>query len=311
MGYFNEDLKVLKEQTIQKKKAETELTDLRSQQQTLAQKLKELEKIKVKEEKDVERLERGSLAAAFFEMIGKKEERLSKEEQEARLAAVKYDTAREELAMVEREISLREGKLRELSGCEERYEKALQQKLYMVRAESSAESAALLSLEETMYQIEAEMREIQEAVAAGKKALSTVEDALDSLDSADSWATWDTFGGGGLLTDIIKHDHLDEAQAKINTLQMELRAFKTELADVKVHADIQVQIEECLKFADFFFDGLFANWAVMDEIEESIGTVKNTRNEIVSVLNKLEDKLVNARQRYQRKVEERERMMLG
>ncbi len=311
MGYFNEDLKVLKEQTIQKKKAETELSDLKLQKRLLEQKLSGLEKVKTKEEKDVERLERGSLAAFFYEMIGKKEEKISKEEQEARVAALKYETAREELAMVEREISLREGKLRELSGCEERYASAFEEKLRKVRVEGTEETEALLQLEETMYQIQAEMREIQEAVAAGKKALSTVEDVLDSLDSADSWATWDTFGGGGLLTDIIKHDHLDEAQAKINTLQMELRVFKTELADVKVHADIQVQIEECLKFADFFFDGLFANWAVMDEIEESIGTVKNTRNEIVSVLNKLEDKLVNARQRYQRKVEERERMMLG
>ena len=114
-----------------------------------------------------------------------------------------------------------------------------------------------------------------------------------------------------MLSDIAKHDHLDAAQAKINRLQVELRTFKTELADVQIHADIQVQIEECLKFADFFFDGLFADWAVMDEIEESISTVKNTRNEIMSVLSKLEDKLVNARQRHQRKEEEREKLMLG
>ena len=311
MGYFNEDLKQLKEQTIQKKKAETELSDLLLQKQSLAQKLKELEKIKTKEEKDVERLERGSLAAVFFEMIGKKEERLSKEEQEARAAVLKYETAREELAMVEREISVREGKVRELAGCEGRYASALDEKLRKVRLEGTGETEALLQLEEKMYQIEAEMREIKEAIAAGKKALSTVEDALDSLDSADGWATWDTFGGGGLFTDIIKHDHLDEAQAKINTLQVELRKFKTELADVKIHADIQVQIEEFLKFADFFFDGLFSNWAVMDEIETSIDAVKNTRNEIMSVISKLEEKLATAGTRYQQKVEEREKMMLG
>ena len=311
MGYFNEDLKQLKEQTIQKKKAETELSDLRLQKQTLTQKLKELEKIKAKEEKDVERLERGSLTAFFFEMIGKKEERLDKEEQEARLAAVKYETAREELVMVEREISLREGRIRELSGCEERYADALEEKLRKVRLEGTEETATLLRLEEQMYQSESQMREIREAIDAGKKALGTVEEALDSLESADGWATWDTFGGGGLLADIAKHDHLDEAQAKINTLQVELRKFKTELADVKIHADLQVQIEECLKFADFFFDGLFADWAVMDKIEESISAVKNTRNEIMSVLSKLEEKLANAQLQHQRKEEEREKMMLG
>jgi len=310
MGYFNEDLKQLKEQAIQKKKAETELSDLHSQKKTLQEKMTALGKIKMKEEKDVERLERGSLSALFFEMIGKKEERLEKEEQEARLAAVKYETAKEELGMVEHEIILREEKIRELSGCEDKYANALEEKLRRVRLEGTKESEELLELEEKMYQIEAEMKEIKEAIAAGRKALSTVESALDSLDSADGWATWDTFGGGGLFSDIAKHEHLDEAQAKINALQVELRRFKTELADVHIHADVHVQIEEFLKFADFFFDGLFADWAVMDKIESSITAVKNTRNEIMSVISKLEEKLENAHLRHQRKVEERETMML-
>ena len=116
--------------------------------------------------------------------------------------------------------------------------------------------------------------------------------------------------GGGLLADIVKHDHLDEAQAKINTLQVELRAFKTELADVKIQADIHVKIEEFLKFADFFFDGLFSNWAVKDKIEESITSVKHTKYEIRAVISKLEDKLAGDQQKYQRKLEERERMIL-
>ena len=310
MGYFNEELKQLKEQTVQKKKAEAELTDLLSQKKELSEKLTDLEKIKQKEEKDVERLERGSLAAVFFEMLGKKEERISKEEQEARAAALKYETAKEELAMVDREIAVREGKIRELSGCEARYDAAFQQKLQTVRLENSEHAEALLALETEMYRLESEIRETKEAIAAGEKALQTVGEALDSLDRANGWATWDAFGGGGLLTDMAKHDHLDDAQAKINRLQVELRTFKTELADVKLHVDVKVKIEEFLKFADFFFDGLFSNLAVKDKIEKSIASVKHAKYEIRAVISKLEDKLTSAQQRHQRKLEERERMIL-
>ena len=311
MGYFNEDLKQLKEQTVQKKKAEAELTDLLSQKKELTEKLIGLEKIMRKEEKDVERLERGSLAAVFLEMLGKKEERISKEEQEARAAVLKYETAKEELAMVDREIAVREGKIRELSGCEARYDAAFQQKLQTVRLENSEQAEALLTLETEMYRLESEIRETKEAITAGEKALQTVGEALDSLDHANGWATWDAFGGGGLLTDMAKHDHLDDAQAKINRLQVELRAFKTELADVKLHVDVKVKIEEFLKFADFFFDGLFSNLAVKDKIEKSLASVKHAKYEIWAVISKLEDKLASAQQRHQRKLEERERMILG
>ena len=311
MGYFNEDLKQLKEQTVQKKKAEAELTDLLSQKKELTEKLIGLEKIMRKEEKDVERLERGSLAAVFLEMLGKKEERISKEEQEARAAVLKYETAKEELAMVDREIAVREGKIRELGGCEARYDAAFHQKLQTVRLENSEQAEALLTLETEMYRLESEIRETKEAITAGEKALQTVGEALDSLDHANGWATWDAFGGGGLLTDMAKHDHLDDAQAKINRLQVELRAFKTELADVKLHVDVKVKIEEFLKFADFFFDGLFSNLAVKDKIEKSLASVKHAKYEIWAVISKLEDKLASAQQRHQRKLEERERMILG
>ena len=134
---------------------------------------------------------------------------------------------------------------------------------------------------------------------------------IDSLNSADGWAAWDTFGGGGLISDMAKHGHLEDAQAQINTLQLELRSFKTELSDVEIHADIQVQIEEFLKFADYFFDGLFVDWAVMDKIENSIHQAEHTKNEITAVISKLEEKRQNAQMRLEKMKEERERLILS
>lgn len=69
-----------------------------------------------------------------------------------------------------------------------------------------------------------------------------------------------------MLSDMVKHSHLDEAQQRVKYLQVQLRRFKTELTDVTIHADIQVSIDGFLRFADYFFDGLFADWAVLDKI---------------------------------------------
>ena len=311
MAYFNEDLQQLKDRITQKKRMETELLDLYTQKRILIIKTAELEKIKNSEQKDVDRLEGGSLAAFFYNVVGKMDEKLTKEKEEAYKAAVKYETSREELLSVEREISKREESVKSLEGCEVVYERAFEKRLKEVRLAKTPETETLLRIEGQMYELECQKREISEALSAGRQALSTVDAILDDLDDAGGWAAWDTFGGGGLLSDIMKHDHLDEAQTKINKLQIELRNFKTELSDVEVHADIQVQIEEFLKFADYFFDGLFADWAVMDKIEQSENQVKHTQNEILSVISKLEDKLANVEFRYQKKMEEREIQVLS
>ena len=154
------------------------------------------------------------------------------------------------------------------------------------------------------------MREIREAISAGKAALSTAERVLNSLGSADSWATWDLFGGG-LISDLAKHSHLDEAQGMVEHLQVQLRRFKTELADVTIHADLQVSIDGFLRFADYFFDGLFADWAVKDQIYQSQRRVEQTASQIESVLHRLNSMLANAEQEQKRAREELDALVLA
>lgn len=130
-------------------------------------------------------------------------------------------------------------------------------------------------------------KEILEAIAAGSEALVTAEEILDDLDSAGSWATWDVFGGG-IIADIAKHSHLDEAQYAVERLQSQLRRFKTELADVGgIGADVRVNVDGFLRFADYFFDGIFVDFAVMDHISNSAEQVQAVHARISDVLERL------------------------
>ena len=83
------------------------------------------------------------------------------------------------------------------------------------------------------------------------------------------------------------NSHLDEAQSSIEQLQIQLSRFKTELADVTICADIQINADGFLRFADYFFDGLFADWAMMDQIGRSQEQVRSTRSQIERVLVRL------------------------
>jgi hypothetical protein len=109
----------------------------------------------------------------------------------------------------------------------------------------------------------------------------------DSLKSAEGWGTWDLFGGG-LISDMAKHSHLDTAQANAEQLQILLRRFKAEMADVYVDASLgAVNIDGFLRFADFFFDGLIADWTVLRRIRDSQNSVSRIKQQVNDALWKL------------------------
>ena len=297
MTYYDEKLKALQEKISRSRQLTSMLKELRGQRDTIAARVRELEAIKMDEQADVDRLEGRSLASFFYNVIGKMDERLNKEREEAYAARVKYDAAARELEAIDGDIQRCESELSGLRGCEREYEATLREKANAVKSAGGARAEEILKLEERHAYLESQKKELREAISAGNSARSTAESVLSSLDSAEGWGTWDLLGGG-LLADMAKHSHLDEAQGAIERLQSQLRRFKTELADVTIHADMQVNVDGFLRFADYFFDGLFADWAVMDKISQSQSQVQSTKSQIDSVLSRL-NSMMSAAEREQ------------
>ena len=229
MNGYDQQLKELLAQCARKRKLEASAAELRRQRDTYAARAEELKEAMREEQADVDRLEGRSLAAFFYNVVGKMDEKLTQERQEAYAARVRYDAAARELA----------------------------------------------GAEEDLARCQAELG-----------TLATADGILESLSSAEGWGTWDLIGGG-LIADLAKHSKLDEAQAAVEYLQSQLRAFRTELADVTISADFQVNIDGFLRFADYVFDGIFADWAVLDRINQAQAQVEDTRAQICAVLDRL------------------------
>lgn len=286
VAYYDEKIQLLRRQIEEKKHKKSKLKELYLQRESLRAKVDALRNDKVSEQADVDQLEGRSLAAFFYGVIGKMDEKLDKEREEAYAAGVKYDVAARELSAVEEDIKRDEAALNQLSNCEQQYEQMLKNKLGTIKLLGTQEAAEILRVEQRISDLEGQTKEIQEALSAGRAALGTASRILSSLDSAEGWGTWDLLGGG-LLSDMAKHGHLDNAQQQVEYLQVQLRRFKTELTDVTVHADMQVRIDGFLSFADYFFDGLFADWAVLDKINQSQTQVQNTKSQIEQVISRL------------------------
>lgn len=307
---YNEQLLQLQEKVSQKNRIEAKLKELKVQRGELERRVQEFKKIMWREQADVERLERTSLTSVFYAVIGKKEDMLDKEKVEAYAAKVKYDSAVQELDSLEEDLHRMEAQLCDISGCERQYETLLKEKAAVIKATGSADAERIFQIEEQITAEKSYKKEISEAISVGSCALNSANSVLSSLDSAEGWGTWDLLGGG-LLSDMAKHSHLDEAQNKVQNLQNELRRFKTELTDVTIHADMQVNIDGFLRFADYFFDGLFADWAVMDEISKSKSSVQSTKNQIESVLSRLRSMETTADQTIKRLEAEKDSVVLN
>ena len=288
MTYFDERLKELHSQKAQKKRLETQKEELLRQEDEVAKKIAELEAIKKKEQLDVDKLEGKTIKALFFTLAGTIEEKLSQERQEAYVAAMKYDTVKRDLEGIVFDRRMCQEQLDKLSDCESEYEHLLEQKKNSIKQEASQRANKVLLLEREIAGLGTEIVELEEALDVGYKAFDIVDEIVKELEDAHDLADWDTFMDNFFI-DMQKQEHIHTAQDLIQDLRHELRRFKTELADVKIDGDIQIEMDEFSEFADWFFDNIFTDWDIRAKIENSQVQAESTRAQITDTIHLLKD----------------------
>lgn len=290
MNYYDSELQRLQSEIMEKQRTDAKLSDLFLQQLDLEKRTDELEKVKRKEQDDVDRLNARSLTAFFYRATGKIGEKLTKEEAEAYAAAVKYDAAKNELQAVNNDIEYCQKRLSDLQDCEQQYERVLKEKTEQIKQSGVPEAGRIMQIENEIAFLENQQKEIQEAINAGNQAFYIARKILEDLNSAKNWSTFDLMGGG-LIADMAKYDKLNKVQDQIQDLQNALRGFRTELADVteRISGDLYVEIGDFLHFADYFFDGLFTDWMVYDKINDSRNRTMQTSDQIQKILGQLNE----------------------
>lgn len=111
-------------------------------------------------------------------------------------------------------------------------------------------------------------RELKEAIDAGERALNSLKCAKSRMDSAKNWGLFDMFGGG-MLSSMVKHSQMRNATSYMEDAKRDLQIFQRELQDINVSMNLKIEVGSFLTFADFFFDGIFADYLVQCKIEEA------------------------------------------
>lgn len=133
-------------------------------------------------------------------------------------------------------------------------------------------------------------QELREAIAAADDALHHLETARTCLQSAKWWGISDILGGGFLST-LLKHNKVQKAQNELAAARAALISFSNELRDVRDAVRADIRVDDFLGFADYFFDGIIADWMMQSriqsarrQVEEAIARVNAIRRALAGQL---------------------------
>lgn len=285
---FKSELINAKEKLWRKQKVENLVNQIKKALEKELERKIELENILQCEDKDVKKLESLSITSIFYSILGNKQQQLEKERQELLSARLKYDESCKTAIALERELAAYKDSLNSLIGADCEYETALKRKEQFILRSNDGNSQKLHQLMDNLAALEAQKKELKEAIRSGEAALIELGRVKNSLDSAEGWGAWDMMGGG-LLATAAKHSHIDEAEEYVHHAKFALIRFQNELSDVDLEMNIDINIGSFETFADYFFDGLISDWVVQSRIGESLESVNHVANNVNRIIDSLKE----------------------
>lgn len=308
MDDINTQLIRVRDALRERQKTLARLEQARAAREAKQRSVAELETALRREEADVRRLEGMSLAGLLHSVLGDREEKLGKEQQEALAARLKYQAEKRGLDFLDEEIAALEARSAQGRGLESEYAALLDQKQAALQGTASPAGRRLAELAERRADAGADLREVNEAVEAGYQAEGAVRQTVEALNSAGNWGTWDLLGGG-MLSSVIKHSRLDEAREAADAAQPLLERFRRELADVQAATDLDLPVDGLTRFVDIFMDSFLFDLLVQSRIRASLEQAEAVQAQVRQIIVRLEGKAAAVRADLAVMDEERRRLL--
>lgn len=246
-----------------------------------------LSRVVAKEQRDVQRLERGGISAMLANLFSDVDLKLDKERQEAAAALLKYEEIRARTASLQAELEQARRDGQGLDAARAEFERLLQARQEELARSGSPGAQELLAMDRQEQSLAWEVKQVDEAVSAGARADAALSSVAEAISSALNWGTVDMLGGN-LLTGAMKHSRLDQARQHAHRAQQALLGFQRELQDVQLEIRPEaIGLDGFTRFADFFFDNLLTDWMIQSRIQESRQAVERSRRQIQELIDSL------------------------
>ena len=127
------------------------------------------------------------------------------------------------------------------------------------------------------------LKEKQEAIDAGYRALASLREARSHISSAKGFGVWDLLGGGTFVS-VFKHLKIDKARRALDNARYDLQAFSRELRDIRM--DLNINIGDFLTVFDIM-DNFFADIVVQSRLSDAGRKIDDAIRSVEDCLNRL------------------------
>lgn len=193
---------------------------------------------------------------------------------------------------LELEESSIKNKLQQLGNPEMDYNSIMKKKEQLIMSIDKNIGDKINTLVEKQGELQHNIKEVREAISAGENTTEILDDLMETLDNAKDLGTLDLLGGGTFTT-MAKHSKIDEARNIGSDASYYLESFSKELSDVSKLSNINLElnISSFDTFADYFFDGLIADWMVQSKLDDSSNNVNDALGKVREIIYSLENQL--------------------
>ncbi len=232
-----------------------------------------------------------SINKLFFTILNSKEDQVEIEMQEALKVKLIYDECKHNVDYLVEESKKLVDEISNIVTCEEKeYEGLIDKKIEKTSICDSDTCEKLKRLIKRRDNISSNIREADEAIEVGEKALSMVEKTIKALENVEDWGNWDK------KDQLIEAENMDidEAVNYAEEAQRLLGKFKREIADINMITNTDITVTHFETFSSKFYDSLIYDFVVLTEIGRTMDIVKYTKNHIDKAMSKLyEEKITN------------------
>lgn len=134
---------------------------------------------------------------------------------------------------------------------------------------------------------EEQIREIDEALYAGRNAYNAICEAEQHLGGARGLGIWDMLGGG-LVSGLLKHSQMDKAQECVNRASVAMQGFQKELHDLNMNINYGVEFDGVTKAIDILFDNILVDALIQSRIKETQENLQQSKRQVQIAMDKLQ-----------------------
>jgi hypothetical protein len=245
------------------------------------------------EEKDVERLEHLSLTRVLAALHGSREDALAREKADVEAARYRVAQAQQRLDAARAELAGLQDRQAQLAGAPQAYADALAAKEQYLTHSADPRGARLLALAEQRGRLTAELDELHHASYDAGEAVQALTEVQDRLGTAANWSTFDTYLDHGMIANAVKHDRIDQAAQAARMADERLAGLRTDLAGLGGSEPTapRLEISAGFRFADIFFNNIFTDLAVGQQIRDAQDNVDQSVQQVNALQDRLKDQL--------------------